>query len=98
MEDHDHYVYVYIDPRNHEEFYYGQGKGSRKAAHLLSRAASEIVKRIQTIRDTGSEPIIRVIATGLTERESLLVEKTLLWKHGKWTTNIATGHFAKNFR
>jgi len=27
----DYYVYVYIDPRNHEEFYYGKGKGSRKA-------------------------------------------------------------------
>jgi len=25
----DYYVYVYIDPRNHEEFYYGQGVGSR---------------------------------------------------------------------
>jgi len=26
----NYYVYVYIDPRNHEEFYYGKGKGSRK--------------------------------------------------------------------
>lgn len=30
----DYYVYVYIDPRNYEEFYYGKGKGSRKNAHL----------------------------------------------------------------
>ena len=28
------YVYVYIDPRNFEEFYYGKGKGNRKVAHL----------------------------------------------------------------
>jgi len=55
----DYYVYVYIDPRNNEEFYYGKGTGSRKDAH---------------------------------------VEKTLLWKLGKWTTNIATGHFADKFR
>jgi hypothetical protein len=26
----DYYVCVYIDPRNHEEFYYGKGVGSRK--------------------------------------------------------------------
>lgn len=43
-------------------------------------------------------PVIRVIARGLTEKEALLVEKTLLWKLGKWTTNIATGHFADKFR
>lgn len=30
----DYYVYVYIDPRSLEEFYYGKGKGSRKYAHL----------------------------------------------------------------
>jgi hypothetical protein len=26
----DYYVYVYIDPRNFEEFYYGKGRGNRK--------------------------------------------------------------------
>lgn len=30
----EYYVYVYIDPRNFEEFYYGKGKGLRKNAHL----------------------------------------------------------------
>jgi hypothetical protein len=30
----EYYVYVYIDPRNFEEFYYGKGKASRKDAHL----------------------------------------------------------------
>jgi uncharacterized protein len=39
-----------------------------------------------------------VIARGLTESEALLVEKTLLWKLGKWTTNIASGSFADKFR
>ena len=32
----DYYVYVYIDPRNHEEFYYGKGVGSRKDAHQMT--------------------------------------------------------------
>lgn len=98
MQRHDYYVYVYIDPRNYEEFYYGKGRGSRKAAHLNDKSDSDKAKRIADIRKAGLDPIIRVIARGLTQAEALLVEKTLLWKLGKWTLNIATGHFAKKFR
>lgn len=94
----DYYVYVYIDPRNFEEFYYGKGKGSRKEAHLDDSTDSLKVKRINAIKKEGLKPIIRVIARNLNEQEALLIEKTLLWKLGKWTTNIATGHFADKFR
>lgn len=95
---HDYYVYVYIDPRNHEEFYYGKGRGSRKNSHLKDKSDNEKTKRIAEIRKQGLMPIVRVIARGLSESEALLVEKTLLWKLGKWTTNVATGHFANKFR
>ena len=98
MDRHDYYVYVYIDPRNYEEFYLGKGRGTRKAAHLNDKSDSEKVKRIAAIHKEGLEPLVRVIVRGLTEAEALLVEKTLLWKLGKWTTNIATGHFAEKFR
>lgn len=91
-------TYVYIDPRNFDEFYYGKGCGSRKHAHLFDQSDSAKSKRIQEIRREGLLPIIRVIARGLSEAEALLVEKTLLWKLGKLTTNIATGHFAEKFR
>jgi hypothetical protein len=94
----DYYVYVYIDPRNLEEFYYGKGCGSRKDAHLFEVSDSAKSRRINEIKREGLTPIIRVIARGLTEAEALLVEKTLLWKLGKLTTNIATGHFADKFR
>lgn len=94
----DYYVYVYIDPRNHEEFYYGKGKGSRKDSHLSDKSDSAKTKRISEIKKENLSPIIRVIARGLTEAEALLIEKTLLWKLGKWTTNIASGHFADKFR
>lgn len=94
----DYYVYVYIDPRNFEEFYYGKGKGSRKDAHLNDTSDSVKSKRISDIKREGLTPIIRVIARGLSEDEALLIEKTLLWKLGKWTTNIATGSFADKFR
>lgn len=93
-----YYVYAYIDPRNFEEFYYGKGKGSRKDAHLFDTADTEKVRRINAIKKEGLEPIIRVLVRNLTEAESFLIEKTLIWKLGKLTTNISTGNYAENFR
>lgn len=94
-----YYVYVYIDPRNFEEFYFGKGKGKRKQAGLTdTNDDNEKVKRIKDIKDAGLEPIIRVVATGLGEQEALLVEKTLIWKLGRTLTNISSGHFADKFR
>lgn len=93
-----YYVYVYIDPRNFEEFYYGKGKGSRKDSHLSEDSDTEKSKRIKAIKKEGLEPIVRVIARNLSEHDALLVEKTLLWKLGKQLTNISSGHYADNFR
>jgi hypothetical protein len=95
-----YYVYVYIDPRNHEEFYYGEGKGSRKDAHLSlpSELSSAKEKRIQAIRSEGEEPIVRVIAKDLSEHDARLIEKTLLWKLGESLTNVSSGHYADKFR
>jgi len=94
----DYYVYVYIDPRNYEEFYYGKGRGSRKDIHLKDTGASRKARRIADIRSVGCQPIVRVIARGLTEEQALLVEATLLWKLGKFTTNEVAGHFSDSFR
>jgi len=94
----NYYVYVYIDPRNLEDFYYGKGKGSRKNAHLFDKSDSDKVKRILAIRKEGLEPIIRVVAANLTEKEALLVEAAFLWKMGRFTDNIVGGHYLKNFR
>lgn len=92
------YVYVYIDPRNFEEFYYGKGTGNRKNAHLTDESDSEKAKRIKAIKKEGLEPIIKVIAKDLTEREAFLIEKTLIWKLGRTLTNLSSGHFADKFR
>lgn len=92
------YVYVYIDPRNFEEFYFGKGKGNRKEAHLLEDSDSEKAKQIKAIHNAGLKPIIKVIAKDLTETQAFLIEKTLLWKLGKRLTNKSTGHFADKFR
>jgi hypothetical protein len=92
------YVYVYIDPRDFTEFYYGKGQGNRRYAHLNDDGGSEKSKIIADISKAGLEPIIRVVAKDLTEDQALLVEKTLIWKIGKNLSNISTGAFSNNFR
>ncbi len=94
----DYYVYVYIDPRNYEEFYYGEGRMNRKDSHLGDKKESRKTTRINKIRKAGLKPIVRVIAKNLTQREALLVEKTLIWKFGRNLTNESSGHFVDNFR
>lgn len=91
------YVYVYIDPRNLEPFYYGKGQGSRQFSHLSDAKEGLKTAKIKQIQKEGQTPIVRVIAKGLTEEQALLVEKTLIW-HSRGLTNIATGHFSDNFR
>lgn len=98
MTEDEYYVYVYIDPRNFEEFYYGKGKGNRKDAHLSDKSDSEKTRRIKEIKAVGLEPIIRVIVRDLTQKEAFLIEKTLIWKLGRTLTNKSTGHFADKFR
>jgi len=78
MEVADYYVYVYIDPRSLEEFYYGKGRGSRKAVHLDEAGDNQKIKLISAIKAAGLSPIIKVVAAGLTEAEALLIEKTLI--------------------
>lgn len=94
----DFYVYVYIDPRNYEEFYFGKGRGSRKDSHLSDTSDSEKARRILAIHAAGLKPIIRVIARDLSEHDALLIEKTLLWKLGRQLTNVSSGHYSENFR
>jgi len=94
----DYYVYVYIDPRNLEEFYYGKGRGNRKLAHLKDTSDSEKSKIINQIKKEKLEPIIKVVAADLSEAEAFLIEKTLIWKLGKLLTNVSSGHFSNKFR
>lgn len=101
-----YYVYVLIDPRNYEEFYYGKGTGDRKDEHekevKLDKPNDDFnsakIERIRKIKKEGLSPIARVIAKNLTSEQALLVEKTLIWKLGKYTTNISSGHFSDKFR
>lgn len=92
------YVYVYIDPRNFEEFYYGKGKDGRKDFHKSDNSDTEKTRRIRAIQKEGLQPIIKVIAKELNEHEAFLIEKTLIWKLGNTLTNQSSGHFSEKFR
>jgi LEM-3-like GIY-YIG domain len=94
----DYYVYVYIDPRNNEEFYYGKGRGKRKSAHLLAKGDSAKSERIKEIIKEGERPTIKVIAAGLSEDQAYLVESAFLWKLSKNLTNAVAGVFGSKFR
>lgn len=88
------YVYVYIDPRNHEEFYYEKGNGSRKKVQDKSDGDSEIIQIILDIKKEGLEPIIKAVAKGLAGNEALIVAEALNWKLGK----SLSGNYSDNFR
>lgn len=94
----NYYVYVYIDPRNNEEFYYGKGCGNRQSSHLKDKRDSATVRRIKAIQKEEEKPIIKIIAADLTEEQAYLVESTLIWKFGKNLTNAVSGIFASKFR
>ena len=96
--DANRYVYAYFDPRNYEMFYVGKGKGSRKDAHRPNKVGTEKERQIHEIERAGLKPLIRIVAANLTEDQSLLVEKALIWRSGKWLTNLSSGHYADNFR
>ena len=93
-----YYVYVYIDPRDYTEFYYGKGCGNRKNSHLYDNDDSQKTKIIKEIKSENLSPIIKVIAKDLTEEQAFLVEKTLIWRLGHTLTNKSSGSFAEKFR
>lgn len=94
----NYYVYAYFDPRNYEMLYVGKGRGSRKHAHLPNKLGTAKERQIHEIKRAGLEPLIRVVATKLTEDQAYLVEKALIWRSGRWLTNLNTGRYAENFR
>ena len=87
--DSKYYVYAYFDPRNYEMLYVGKGRGSRKYAHLHDKSGSAKERRIHEIKRAGLEPLIRVVASNLTDEQALLVEKALLWRTGESLTNVS---------
>jgi LEM-3-like GIY-YIG domain len=85
------YVYGYFDPRNFRLFYVGKGRGSRKYSHLKESGESEKRRTVAAIHRAGLKPEIKVIASGLTEREAFLVESVLIRAFQPQLTNEIRG-------
>lgn len=69
-----YYVYLYIDPASDEIFYVGKGTGNRAFSHLEDDSESDKCERIRSIRSTGREPRIELLAHGLAENAAYQLE------------------------
>jgi hypothetical protein len=67
----DHYIYLYIDPRDNSVFYIGKGKDNRAFDHLKDQKENEKVRRIEDIRDSGHEPVIEILVHGISSDETI---------------------------
>lgn len=91
------YVYFLVDPRNNEVFYVGKGKGNRVFQHaedaLVSEADSDKLEKIREIRAAGMPVQHFILRHGLEDKESLLIEASLIDFIGKGNlTNKQSGH------
>lgn len=74
-----HYVYAYRDPRSGRVFYIGKGSGRRALSHLTFAPNSRVSAIIRSIRKSGSEPRIEVLAHGLPNADvALRLESALI--------------------
>lgn len=79
------YVYQIIDPRTEQPFYIGKGKKNRAWSHLLKEDDVNLLKqnKITSIRKNGSEPIVQIIKSDLSEVDAFALEVTLISKYGR---------------
>ncbi|GAB1056481.1 MAG: hypothetical protein WAqPseu_34840 [Shewanella algae] len=98
------YVYELVDSRNNEVFYVGKGVGQRGNQHELeargAENSSDKIKKINDIKQSGGEVIVRVIGRYKSEEQAFAVEATLIhWVYGLVNlTNIQSGHGSSTIR
>jgi uncharacterized protein len=80
-----YYVYALLDPRTSpaRPFYIGKGHGPRGRQHLLNDDNSEKAQRIAQIRESGQEPLVQEMVTGLDEDAALRIEAQLIASFGR---------------
>jgi len=76
------YVYLLKDPRSHEIFYVGKGKGNRVFSHAAASATdmgeAEKISRIREIRKAGLDVEYEILRHGLTDDQAFEVESALI--------------------
>ena len=95
----NHYVYIYIDPRNNEIFYVGKGKNNRVFSHPNDTTENDKTKRIQELKNANLEPIIEILIHGINTDEAVQrIETSIIDLIGiKNLTNIQRGYKSKEY-
>ncbi|MCA9644739.1 MAG: GIY-YIG nuclease family protein [Myxococcales bacterium] len=89
MQDRSFYIYALKDPRESppQIFYIGKGIGARARSHLVRADRTTKGARIREIRESGNEPLVEVLVSGLSETAALKIEAELIASFG----TLATG-------
>jgi len=94
-----YYVYVLIDPRNHQIFYVGKGTGDRPSSHdhearltLEAQRSKAKTERIRDITAAGLKPLVDIVRHGIKESEAFKIEAALIDCLRPNITNIDAGH------
>ena len=90
-----YYVYLLRDPKTNKVFYVGKGTGNRIFAHINSAISSSLksdkLSKIRSIQSKGLQVKHTIIRHGLTEKEALEIEASLI-DFIEGLTNIKSGH------
>lgn len=100
-ENGDYYVYGLVDPRNDKIFYIGKGTGNRVFQHVAEtkknpESEKEKLQTIKNIENDGYQVKHIIINFGLTEKEALASEASLInlmeYSSADSLKNIVAGH------
>jgi NUMOD3 motif len=83
MSDKQFYVYEYIRPDTGDVFYVGKGKG-RRAFKLRRRRGRYYVNVIAKLERLGLGVEIRIVKSGLSERQAFKLEQKLIAFYGRY--------------
>lgn len=84
-----YYVYFLLDPRTSQPFYVGKGRDNRMTSHEVAvlgnykTATLPHHDRIRELHAEGMHPVHQKFQADLTEKEALLLEKSLIEQYGR---------------